>query len=209
VRQPRRPRRWAIGAYFEGVQGLADRGEMHVRAGHYIGVAPTPGGLANVCYVTSGAAEGDWRAPVSFLDAAVASDAALAPRFVRARRVTPATVLGPMAVDADAAGRAGLLLAGDAAGFIDPMTGDGLRFALEGGELAARVALDVLAGRVPRAAMAAELGRGRRARFARKWRFNRAMRRLVEHPGGLAGAAVAARWMPGLFARMIRYAGDC
>jgi 2-polyprenyl-6-methoxyphenol hydroxylase-like FAD-dependent oxidoreductase len=28
-------------------------------------------------------------------------------------------------------------LAGDAAGFIDPMTGDGLRFAVQGGELAA------------------------------------------------------------------------
>ena len=33
-----------------------------------------------------------------------------------------------------------VLLAGDAAGFVDPMTGDGLRFAVEGGELAARAA---------------------------------------------------------------------
>ena len=40
-----------------------------------------------------------------------------------------------------AAGCPGLLLAGDAAGFIDPMTGDGLRFALRGGELAAEAAL--------------------------------------------------------------------
>ena len=31
----------------------------------------------------------------------------------------------------------GLLLAGDAAGFIDPMTGDGLRFAFAGARLAA------------------------------------------------------------------------
>ena len=53
-----------------------------------------------------------------------------------------------MAVDAQAAGEPGLLLAGDAAGFIDPMTGDGLRFALAGAELAAAVALEVLAGRV-------------------------------------------------------------
>ena len=66
-------------------------------------------------------------------------------------------MLGPMAVDADAAGEPGLLLAGDAAGFIDPMTGDGLRLALAGAELAAAVALEVLAGslspehRAPRA----------------------------------------------------------
>jgi len=38
----------------------------------------------------------------------------------------------------------GLLLAGDAAGFIDPITGDGLRFAVCGAELAATVALRAL-----------------------------------------------------------------
>jgi hypothetical protein len=35
----------------------------------------------------------------------------------------------------------GLLVAGDAAGFVDPMTGDGLRFAVRGGELVADAAL--------------------------------------------------------------------
>ena len=39
--------------------------------------------------------------------------------------------LGPLAVESSAAGVPGLLLAGDSAGFIDPMTGDGLRFLLE------------------------------------------------------------------------------
>ena len=52
ARQPARPRRWAIGAYYEGVDGLAGIGEMHIRAGHYIGVAPLPGGVANVCLVS-------------------------------------------------------------------------------------------------------------------------------------------------------------
>ena len=59
------------------------------------------------------------------------------------------TVLGPLAVNARAAGCPGLLLAGDAAGFVDPMTGDGLRFALRGGELAAQAALDELASGQP------------------------------------------------------------
>ena len=44
----------------------------------------------------------------------------------------PIVILGPLAVDAVAAEMPGLLLAGDAAGFIDPMTGDGLRFAFRG-----------------------------------------------------------------------------
>ena len=54
--QPARPRRWAIGGYFSGVAGCSTVGEMHVRQGHYIGVAPVPGGLTNVCVVVPHAA---------------------------------------------------------------------------------------------------------------------------------------------------------
>ena len=50
-RQPQRPRRWAIGGYFSDVTGMTSLGEMHVRRGHYIGVAPVPGGLTNACLV--------------------------------------------------------------------------------------------------------------------------------------------------------------
>ena len=45
------PKRWAFGAYFEGIDGLSDRGEMHVRRDGYVGIAPLPGGIANVCVV--------------------------------------------------------------------------------------------------------------------------------------------------------------
>jgi flavin-dependent dehydrogenase len=45
------PRRWAFGAYFTGVTGMTDRGEMHIRSDGYIGVAPLPGGLTNVSVV--------------------------------------------------------------------------------------------------------------------------------------------------------------
>ena len=58
VRHPAAPRRWAIGAYFEGVAGMTALGEMHIRRGRYIGVAPLPGGLTNVCLVTP-SAQGD------------------------------------------------------------------------------------------------------------------------------------------------------
>ena len=139
ARHPRRPRRWAIGAYFEGVTGLSDVGEMHVRHGHYIGVAPVPGGLTNACLVVS---EGRARSIGSAADRRPRSRRAPRPipraRFAAARRATPVTMLGPLAVEVDSAGVEGLLLAGDAAGFIDPMTGDGLRLALRGGELRRR-----------------------------------------------------------------------
>lgn len=208
--QPRRPRRWAIGSYFTDVSDMTSLGEMHVRRDHYIGVAPVPGGLTNVCLVMP-IAGADRRLvnPLEVLLQAVRADPELAPRFAGARAVEAPVVLGPMAVDARVAGEPGLLLAGDAAGFIDPMTGDGLRFALAGAELAAGVIQDVLSGAVPIGQAHELLGDRRRDAFQAKWRFNRALRSLVASPASVSAAALTAKVLPAAFSRMIQYAGDC
>jgi flavin-dependent dehydrogenase len=200
----RAPRRWAVGAYFENVDGLTECGEMHVRRGRYIGVAPLPARLANVCVVTADRAA--LRDPVSLLEQSVRTDPVLRDRFARARRVTPAACLGPLAVECTACGVPGLLLAGDAAGFIDPMTGDGLRFAMRGAELAAEAAAGVLEhghrdGHV-------RLADARRREFGAKWRFDRALRSVVSSPAAVGAAARGAAWLPAILRRAIRYAGD-
>jgi menaquinone-9 beta-reductase len=204
TRHPPRPRRWAVGAYFEGISGLTEYGEMHVRHGRYIGVAPLPSGAANVCLVTA-----DQRGlddPPRLLHHAIARDWQLGDRMACARMVSPPIVLGPLAVDASAAGAPGLLLAGDAAGFIDPMTGDGLRFAIVGAEMAANVALAALAHRMrtPHRALA----RMRRHEFAGKWRFNRVLRQVVGSGPALDLAGLTASAAPVLLRRTIAYAGD-
>src|SRR4029077_10537915 len=124
-RHPARPRRWAIGAYFDGVAGMTSFGEMHVRRGPYIGVAAGPSGLTNVCIV---APRRQPFVPRTLLEQTIAADPQLRERFAGARLTGPPAVVGPLAMDAEVPGMPGLLLAGDAAGFIDPMTGDGLRF---------------------------------------------------------------------------------
>ncbi len=207
ARHPRRPRRWAVGGYFEGVDGLSSFGEMHVRAGHYFGVAPLPGGLVNACLVTPDLRSlSSYRDLGTLLTAAIGADRDLAPRFASARLVSSPTALGPLAVDARAAGMPGLLLAGDAAGFVDPMTGDGLRFAIRGGELAAEAALAALAagGQPPYARLA---GRRRRA-FARKQRLNRLVRHLVAHPGSVRAASLVAPLWPAAVRMLVAVAGD-
>ena len=198
-----RPRRWAIGAYFEGVHDLGEHGEMHVRRDHYIGVAPVPGGLANACLVS---ARRSLLRNRGALIAHLAADPVLRDRFADARMVGQPTVLGPLAIDSPAAGYPGLLLAGDAAGFIDPMTGDGLRFAFRGGELAALEALRVLEYGWNDSHR--RLQRSRRAEFGRKWRFNRALRAVAARPLAVRAASVAARVAPGAVRRVIAYAGD-
>src|SRR6185503_8471347 len=135
-----RPRRWAYGAYYAGVTALSPYGEMHVRPDGYIGIAPMPGGIANVCVVR------EWRRGVTppvhgdVIGRAIAAEPLMADRFRHAERLGYVTSLGPLAVESRGAGVPGLLLAGEAAGFIDPMTGDGLRFAIRGAELAASAA---------------------------------------------------------------------
>jgi menaquinone-9 beta-reductase len=210
ARHPVRPRRWAIGAYFENVSGTVDAGEMHIRRDRYIGVAPLPNGLVNVCLVrASGAADGRLRNPAEALRHALAADQMLCERFADARLVSDVSVLGPLAVDVPfpRAVPDGLLLAGDAGGFIDPMTGDGLRFAIRGGELAALAALGAL-GHGWRGVQAG-LAATRSQEFAAKWRFNRSLRALVASPLAVRAAATGARLAPGLVRRLIARAGDC
>ena len=204
ARHPAWPRRWAAGAYVEGVAGLTSYGEMHVRRHSYLGVAPMPGGVANACLVT-----GDRRGfddPGARLRAAIAADARLRERFAHARFVSPVVSLGPLAVDTTAAGLRGLVLAGDAAGFIDPITGDGIHFALRGAELAALAVLDGLQGSDGSAHE--RLAISRRAAFARKRLFNRVLRRIVGAPEGVRLAGLAGRVAPFVFRRIIAIAGD-
>jgi flavin-dependent dehydrogenase len=201
---PERPRRWAAGTYYQDVDGLSALGEMHVRPGRYIGVAPMPGGLANVCVVTADRRGFD--DPSRLVAEAVAADPILRDRFARAKPASLAVSLGPLAVDARAAGARGLLLAGDAAGFIDPMTGDGIRLALRGAELAARVVLESVEHDLGSAHV--RLTAARDAEFTRKLRFNRALRALVGRAAAVRAAAIGAYLAPFLLRRVIAVAGD-
>jgi flavin-dependent dehydrogenase len=208
ARHPRAPRRWAIGAYYEGAGGLSSLGEMHIGRDGYIGVAPVPGNLANVCLVrASQPGDQGFGAPSALLSAALERHPRLRDRFAGARLVRPPVVLGPLAVDVSEEAIDGLLLAGDSAGFIDPMTGDGLRFAVRGGVLAADAALNVLAGGWD--GVHARLRAARRREFGAKWRFNRTLRATVASPVAVRVGAEAARVWPGLLRRIITAAGDC
>jgi flavin-dependent dehydrogenase len=204
-RQTRAPRRWAFGAYAAGVAGMTDLGEMHVRAAGYVGVAPLPDGLINVCVVTGPRPAG--RTPAEVIQTALERDEELRARFAGARFVSPARVLGPLAADVRAPGCDGLLLAGDAAGFVDPMTGDGLHLAMQGAALAAAEALHVLEAGDVRGAVA-RLETARRRALGGKLRFNRAVRWLVDRPAAIDVASLGARLAPVLIRRAIHYAGD-
>ncbi len=161
TRHPPAPRRWAIGAYATNVAETSSCGEMHIRPGHYVGVAPLPDEVTNVCLVKP-LQVGGMRDPHAALQAAIAGDRDLRRRFARAEFIGAPVVLGPLAISpvAGAVPPDGLLLAGDAAGFIDPMTGDGLALRARRRRTRGGVGPRGVAARVGRRPGAARLARG-------------------------------------------------
>lgn len=204
LRHPVRPRRWAVGAYLHGC-AAPDMGEMHIRPDGYIGLSPIPGGGVNACIVSAHLPR-PLRDGAAFLLSVLRADPLLRTRFERAVLAGPATVLGPLAVEPTGRAIDGLLSAGDAAGFIDPMTGDGLRFAIEGAELAAAAALRALAHGW--SGVHAHLRAERQQAFAAKWRFNRCLRTVVSSPRAIRVAAFGGRVAPGVVRAIIAHAGD-
>jgi flavin-dependent dehydrogenase len=204
-RHPKRPRRWAFGVYATGIDGLTDVGEMHIRPATYLGIAPLAEGIANICAVTGPRPRGP--APEDVVRHAIAQDPAIAARFSHATFVSPVSVLGPLAVETSAPGVDGMLLAGDAAGFVDPMTGDGLHLAIRGSMLAVREIQQVLEAGVFDGAVA-RLAAARRRTLGRKVRFNRFVRALVEEAWAIRLAESAAAVAPGIIRHAVRYAGD-
>ena len=103
--------------------------------------------------------------------------------------------LGPLAVDCDVAARPGCCSRATPAGFVDPMTGDGLRFALRGGG-AGRLRSAACA-RARRATAPSRLLAGAPPRVRAKWRFNRACDRWSA-PGAVRAAGYGAAVLPAL-----------
>jgi flavin-dependent dehydrogenase len=145
---------------------------------------------------------------MALLTAALDRDPVLGPRFRRARPVTPPVVLGPLAVDARAVAAPGLFLVGDAAGFVDPMTGDGIHLAWQGAELAVDAVRRLLEEGQPASEAGDAYGRALAGRLALKRAFDRSLRLLVGVPAAVTAAAHMARVWPGAFRTLIRVAGD-
>jgi geranylgeranyl reductase family protein len=134
------PRRTGLVAHFRGVQGLDHEGAMHVAHHGYAGLAPVEDGLANVAFVTASAAVLRRDGPLEdFFAAALARIPAVAARLAGAERVGGIRGVGPMAHRARRVAGDGFLLVGDAAGFLDPFTGDGIAEAIRGAMLAAPI----------------------------------------------------------------------
>ena len=205
-----RLRRFAVRGYWEGTEGLGEEGEMHVGGGGYCGIAPLSPTLANVTFVLDrrefGAAGGDLHR--FYRRALCGRWPRVAERLAGARLLGPPRAIGPLAVEARAVAVPGAVLVGDAAGFFDPFTGEGVTLALRTAQLAA-AAIDVaLRAPAPDPPRLRSYERARAAATRDKFRFNRLLQTVVAWPElfNLVARRLARR--PDLADRLVGIAGD-
>lgn len=205
------PRRLAFVSHYVDVDGIGDSGEMHVERDGYIGLADVGGGLTNVAVVVprerAHEASGD---AAAFVDEWIRRRSHIAPRFARARRVTPVLATGPFASAARRAWAPGAALVGDAADFFDPFTGEGIYAALRGAEMLAPYAVEALASRTSRDADAAlrAYDRDRVREFSGKWVVERIIGAAVSFPALMNIAARSLELRPDMAHTMVGVTGD-
>ena len=199
-RPVRFPRRLGLIAHYEGVDGLRDHGEMHVGPAGYVGLAPTPGGELNVGMALP-LGDGGRSASARF-SAAIDSLPAVAVRLSASARITPIRGAAPIGHRVSRAAGRGWLLVGDAAGFVDPFTGEGIYRALR----SARAAAMAMAGDGD---VAARYLAERRSAFAAKDSLTWLVQGLLAMPPMLEHAVERLEARPDVALVLGSALGDC
>ena len=198
-RPVRFPRRLGLVAHHAGVDGLADHGEMHVGDGYYVGLAPTPNGELNVGMALP--LDGSGSAGARF-ERAIAGLPAVARRLAGSSRLSPIRGAAPIGHRVSEVAGPGWLLVGDAAGFVDPFTGEGIHRALR----SARAATEAIIGE-------GDVGssyRGERRRaFAAKAALSWVVQGFLAAPPLLEHAVARLERRPEAALRLGSALGDC
>jgi geranylgeranyl reductase family protein len=197
-RPVRFPKRLGLVAHYAGDPELVDHGEMHVGRGYYVGLAPLPDGQLNVGM----ALPMDGRTPAADrFAAAIAGLPAVAGRLAGRERLSSIRGASPIGHRvADVAGP-GWLLVGDAAGFVDPFTGEGIHRALRSARAAAAA---IGTGSEPGRAYRRE----RRAAFAAKSALSWLIQGFLAAPPLLEHALARLDERPGAGLRLGSALGD-
>jgi flavin-dependent dehydrogenase len=203
-------RKLGLVARYAGVtRAVPDAVEMHACPPGYCGFALEAGGEANLgMVVDAGEARAIGGDPGAYFDAMLPRFSHLAAQLAGARRVGKVATVGPIAVAARRASAEGVLLVGDAAGFFDPFTGQGVTFALETARLAARVADAALAEGDLSGRRLAAYDRARTALLAPRVRVQRAIQAFVSRPALFGAALRRLAERPDLARRLIAVTAD-
>ena len=196
--------RFAVGGHYTGFGDLGSFVEMYVGAGAYFALNPLGHNMTNVMVVVPKTSLASWS---GFVDAGVAGKAAELGRghrsFASAQRVGARAANGPLAHSVRAPIASGVVLIGDAAGFLNPFTGQGVFLALTSAENAARAIVASAADRSREARAFAGYADDRTADFAVRQRLSAAVGWLIDVPPLARRAAAKLARSPRLAATLV------
>ena len=175
-------RRMALVTYVAGLESCRDLGEIFVDPPDYAILNPIAPDRANLALVVPLEHGARWSDRLDdFMAARVRQLPHLARRLAGATRVAPIRALGPLAHRVEPPRADGVLLVGDAGGFYDPFTGEGVFTALRSAELAVATIVRALRSGDVSARALAGYERARREVFSGKERVTQALQFLIRH----------------------------
>lgn len=200
---------FALVAHFAGVPSRA-RADVHLLPGGFFAATTVDEGLYSLNLVLpqrtlAERTASDWD---TFVAEHAAKAPAIAERLQGARRLAPWRGCGPFGFTTTSPTRPGAWLCGDAAGYVDPLTGEGIYFALFGAR-ALGTELAKALHEPPREAEAmAAYRQARRRELAPRMAASKFLQRAIRHPW-LVGPflSVLGRW-PGLADLLVTMTGD-
>lgn len=208
VRPIRRLQKVAFVTHARGIEGVADRVEMHAGRAGCVGLGPGPDGETNVTMVLSPQEARAARDVPDTVRRTVEGYPGLRGRFDGAAWDDQVLRVGTFGHTVTRAVDDGVVLVGDAATFIDPFTGEGVYFALRGAEIAAdRIGAALAAGEASSVALV-PYEHDRQQEFARKYALCRIVEGIVSHPSALRFLASRFRAHPVQADDLIRTTGD-
>ncbi|MQA90279.1 MAG: NAD(P)-binding protein [Gemmatimonas sp.] len=202
IRRAPRLRKMALTAKVRGREGGGCLGELHLTPWGCVGIADVGRDTANVVAVMSAGAKMLGRGAETRFDLAVSS----IPSLTGAIRVSRVLATGPFDWPTRGTTAPGALLVGDAAGYYDPFTGQGIYRALRGARLAAKAVDEALRGDADASFRRYE------AAYRRSFAGSRRLQHLIEgvtsRPWLFGSAATAFQRWPILPNRLLEVTGD-
>jgi menaquinone-9 beta-reductase len=214
ARPVRLPPRVGLTYHLPDVRGDSPRdGRMRVIRDGYVGIAPVPGGRVNVglvlgpSWASALAAQGASAVAAGIVASIPPTEDDAAP-WRDAQPCEPPAGAAPLGVRITRRAGSGWFLVGDAAGFLDPFTGEGLHRALVSTELAAPAIIAAMHGAATTDRAAAAYDRAMRRRFAAKDAVSMLVQLFLGRPAMFEYAARRLATRPDVRATMGLVMGD-
>ena len=207
--RPHRLRRMALIQHVSGLEDIVDRGEIYLDPPDYAILNPVAPGLVNLgLVVPMNHARAFARRLEAFFHARLRQLRHLAPRLSTMKAEGRLMAMGPLAYRVAEPQLDGVMLVGDAAGFYDPFTGEGVFTALRSAELLTETAHAALTrGDLSRDRLAS-YAVARHHEFAPKSRVTHALQLLIARRRLANVVAHMLSKRPGLLDAVLGVFGD-